>query len=164
MNDAVELRDLEPVDILLVEDNPADAELTLRVLHRKRLVNRVDHVTDGAQAIEYLLGDPDRALPKLVLLDLKLPKVDGFEVLKRIRADSRTRHLPVVVLTSSTEERDLVDGYELGANSFVSKPVNFDEFQDAVEHVGLYWMLLNRVPGGSPTTGSTAFLRRSASS
>lgn len=163
MNDIAELQDLEPVDILLVEDNPTDAELTLRTLKRKRIVNRVDHVTDGAAAIEYLLGDPRRPLPRLVLLDLKLPKVDGFEVLRRIRAEGRTRGIPVVVLTSSTEERDLIASYELGVNSFVSKPVHFDQFQEAIDQLGLYWMLLNRVPGGSPTRGSIASLRRPAS-
>lgn len=146
MEPLIDLDDLEPVVILLVEDNPDDAELTMRSLRRRHLMNRLVLVTDGPAALEYLFDDR-QPLPRVVLLDLKLPKIDGIEVLRRIRANERTKRLAVVVLTSSTIERDIERAYELGANSFVSKPVQFDEFQSAVEQLGLYWMLLNRVPG-----------------
>ncbi len=137
--------------ILLVEDNPDDEALTLRALKARNIFNEVVVVHDGAEALDYLLGtanSPDdlRPLPEVVLLDLKLPKVDGMEVLKRIRADARTEFLPVVVLTSSSEERDLVDSYRLGANSYVRKPVDFQQFAEAVGQLGLYWLLLNRTP------------------
>lgn len=155
MEPLIDLDHLEPVDILLVEDNPDDAELTMRSLRRRHLMNRLVLVTDGAAALEYLLDDR-QPLPRVVLLDLKLPKIDGIEVLRLIRANERTKHLAVVVLTSSTIERDIEQAYELGANSFVSKPVQFDEFQAAVEHLGLYWMLLNRVPGEPATPAARA--------
>lgn len=140
------------VDVLLVEDNPSDAELTLRALQKHNLVNNVEWVKDGAAALDYLFGQGGYAgrdastPPKVVLLDLRLPKVDGLEVLQRLRADARTRHVPVVVLTSSKEDRDIVESYKLGANSFVSKPVAFDEFAKTVAELGLYWMLINRPP------------------
>ncbi len=130
--------------ILLVEDNPDDEALTLRAFQKNNITNAVSVARDGAEALAYLSGGSD--LPQLVLLDLKLPKVDGLEVLRRLRADARTRLLPVVILTSSTEERDLVESYRLGANSYVRKPVDFVEFVDAVRQLGLYWLLLNQPP------------------
>jgi two-component system, response regulator len=135
--------------ILLVEDNPDDQELTLRALARNRITNRVVIANDGVEALRYLFGDgdpPADRLPVLVLLDLKLPKVDGLEVLTRIRADPRTRLLPVVMLTSSREERDVLASYGSGANSYVRKPVDFTEFTQAVRQLGLYWLLLNEPP------------------
>ncbi|HXG45027.1 MAG TPA: response regulator [Gemmatimonadales bacterium] len=137
--------------ILLVEDNPDDEALTLRALTRHKVANRVVVVRDGAEALDYLFGtgpfgaDPP-PLPQLVLLDLKLPKLGGLEVLRRLRSDERTRLLPVVILTSSNEERDLLAGYRLGANSYVQKPVDFTEFQRAAEQLGLYWLILNQPP------------------
>lgn len=138
--------------ILLVEDNPDDEALTLRALKKNKLANGVVVARDGAEAVDFLFGTGAHAgrdagdLPQIVLLDLKLPKLDGFEVLRRIRADKRTRTLPVVILTSSKEERDIVQGYRDGCNSYVRKPVNFDEFVEATRQLGLYWMLLNEVP------------------
>jgi two-component system, response regulator len=140
--------------ILLVEDNPDDEALTLRAFRKNKIKNAVAVVRDGAEALDYLFGTGvyegrDVAdLPQVMLLDLKLPKVDGLEVLRRVRADSRTAVLPVVILTSSREEQDLVEGYRLGANSYVRKPVNFDEFVEAARQLGLYWLLLNEVPHG----------------
>ena len=141
--------------ILLVEDNPDDVALTLRGLRRNGVLNEVVVVGDGAEALEYLFcsgayADRDPSvMPEVVLLDLKLPKVGGLEVLKRVRADERTRLLPVVVLTSSDEEQDLVESYNRGANSYVRKPVGFDEFREAVHHLKLYWMLLNVPPSNN---------------
>ncbi len=138
--------------ILLVEDNPDDEALTLRAFQKNNITNEVVIARDGAEALDYLFGTGPHAgrnlgvMPQLVLLDLKLPKVDGLEVLRRLRADERTRLLPVVVLTSSNEERDLVESYRLGANSYVRKPVNFTEFLDAARQLGLYWLLLNEPP------------------
>ncbi|MFW6126250.1 MAG: response regulator [Chloroflexota bacterium] len=138
--------------ILLVEDNEDDVLLTLRALEENHVGNQVDVVRDGVEALDFLFGRGTYAdrhgadLPAVVLLDLKLPKVDGLEVLRQIRADNRTRCLPVVILTSSSEERDLVNGYELGANSYVRKPVNFTDFTGAVRQLGLYWLLLNEPP------------------
>ncbi len=138
--------------ILLVEDNPDDEALTLRALRARSILNEVIVARDGAEALDYLFGRGARAapdagrLPEVVLLDLKLPKVDGLEVLKQLRADARTKLLPVVVLTSSSEERDLVESYRLGANSYVRKPVEFGEFTQAVGELGLYWLLLNEPP------------------
>jgi len=139
------------VDILLVEDNPNDAELAMRALRKHNLANRLEWVKDGAAALDFLFhrGDYTRCpntLPRVVLLDLRLPKVDGIEVLREIRAHAETRELPVVILTSSREERDLVATYELGVNSFVAKPVAFDEFARTVAELGMYWVLVNRVP------------------
>ena len=139
----------QQVDILLVEDNPQDAEMTIRALKKHNLANSVHHAKDGAEALAYLFGSPDtggRRQPKVVLLDLKLPKVDGLEVLQRIKSDESTRTIPVVVLTSSKEERDMVESYRLGVNSFITKPVEFDKFMEAVQQLGLYWLLLNGLP------------------
>jgi two-component system response regulator len=138
--------------ILLVEDNDDDVELTLRALRRNRVANRVDVVRDGAEALEYLLatgsyaGRDVRDTPNLVLLDLKLPKVGGLEVLERLREDPRTRRLPVVILTSSNVESDLARSYDLGANSYIRKPVDFTQFMETVNQLGLYWLVLNEVP------------------
>ncbi len=136
--------------ILLVEDNPDDVALTIRALKSHNITNDVVVAQDGVEALAYLLGPKGGGhvgeLPAVVLLDLKLPKVNGLEVLQRIRADSRTRLLPVVILTSSAEERDVIDGYSLGANSYVRKPVDFIEFTEAARQLGLYWLLMNRPP------------------
>jgi len=140
------------IEILLVEDNPDDVELTLHSLRKEKLANNIRVARDGEEALEFLFrnGAPaDRSLerpPKLVLLDLKLPKVDGMEVLRRIKADERTRVIPVVILTSSKEERDLVKGYNLGANSYIQKPVDFDQFRETIMNVGLYWLVINQAP------------------
>ena len=135
--------------ILLVEDNPDDVALTMRALKSHNITNDVVVAQDGAQALDYLFGAkgkaPEGDLPAVVLLDLKLPKVNGLEVLQRIRATEATRLLPVVILTSSDEERDIIDGYSLGANSYVRKPVDFVEFTEAATQLGLYWLLMNRV-------------------
>lgn len=146
------------VDILLVEDNPSDAELALRALKKHNLANRVEWVKDGEAALDYLFhrgayADNPNGLPRVVLLDLRLPKIDGIEVLTQIRANPETRALPVVVLTSSKEERDVMATYKLGVNSFVAKPVAFDEFCRVVAELGMYWVLVNRVPPDiRPTT------------
>jgi two-component system response regulator len=133
--------------ILLVEDEPDDIELTKLALEKSRIANTVVVAQDGVEALELLHGsDPMFPAPALVLLDLKLPRVDGIEVLRRIRAHERTRLLPVVVLTSSREERDLIETYELGVNSYVVKPVDFDQFVEAARHIGMYWLLLNNRP------------------
>jgi two-component system, response regulator len=135
--------------ILLVEDNPRDEELTLRALKKSNIVNPVFVARDGVEALDYLFargphaGRAESALPQLVLLDLKLPKLDGLEVLKALRLDERTKLLPVVILTSSVEEQDLIRGYSLGANSYVRKPVDFVQFSEAVRQLGLYWLVVN---------------------
>jgi two-component system response regulator len=140
------------VEILLVEDNPSDVELTLHALRTHKITNRVEVVRDGAEALDFVFGtgtQKNRSVtdaPKLVLLDLKLPKVDGLEVLRRLKADPRTRLIPVVVLTSSREEPDIAESYRLGVNSYIVKPVDFDQFTAAVEQLGLYWVLLNQPP------------------
>jgi CheY-like chemotaxis protein len=142
------------VNILLVEDNPSDRELTLHALHRHHLANHIEVVRDGAEALDYLFatgpyaGRDPAQMPKLILLDLKLPKVDGLEVLQRVKADPRTRSIPVVVLTSSEEERDVVESYRLGVNSYIVKPVDFAQFTEAVRKLGFYWLLLNHPPQG----------------
>ena len=135
----------QPV-ILLVDDNPDDVELTLRVLKSHRIANEVLVARDGVEALELLHVDRPEPPPSLVLLDLKMPRMDGLETLKRIREDPRTRHLPVVIMTTSREERDIVASYALGANSYVQKPVEFEEFEQAVRYLGLYWLILNVVP------------------
>lgn len=150
------------LDILLVEDNQDDIELTLHALRREHLANNIHVVRDGEEALDFLfcegpfrkrhIGHP----PRLVLLDLKLPKVNGLEVLKRIKHDARTRAIPVVVLTSSKEERDLVESYNLGANSYIQKPVDFDQFREMVKNTGLYWMVINQHP---PASSSVATAR-----
>ena len=138
--------------ILLVEDNPDDEALTLRALKKNNILNPVTIVRDGAEALDYLFcqgayaGRDARLQPAVILLDLKLPKIDGLEVLKRLRADARTRLLPVVILTSSKEEQDLASGYSLGANSYIRKPVDFTKFMEAVRQLGLYWLVLNEPP------------------
>ena len=140
------------VEILLVEDNPADVELTLHALRHANLANHIFVVRDGEEALDYLFGHGvhgDRSLecvPKLVMLDLKLPKVDGLEVLRAIKGEIRTRGIPVVVLTSSKEEKDLVNSYRLGVNSYIQKPVDFDQFRATVAQLGYYWLLLNAPP------------------
>lgn len=148
------------IEILLVEDNPNDEELTLYALRKNNITNHIQVVHDGAEALEYLfctgvyahrkINDP----PKVVLLDLKLPKVDGLDVLERIKADARTRTIPVVMLTSSQEERDIVESYQLGVNSYIVKPVDFEQFVDAVHQLGLYWMLLNKTPSYKSSSNS----------
>lgn len=141
---------MNPGKILLVEDSPDDAALTLRALKAHNITNEVVVARDGAEALDYLFGTGGRPAPAeppaVVLLDLKLPKLTGLEVLQRIRADEHTRLLPVVILTSSDEERDVIDGYSLGANSYVRKPVDFVEFTEAAKQLGLYWLLMNRAP------------------
>lgn len=140
------------MEILLVEDNPADAELALRALKKYNLANRLVHVGDGEEALDFIFARgafAGRSVgngPKVILLDLKLPKVDGLEVLRAIRDDPRTQLYPVVVLTSSREEKDIVESYRLGVNSYIVKPVEFDKFIAAVRDIGLYWLLLNQPP------------------
>lgn len=137
--------------ILIVEDNPDDEALVLRTLRKINLKNRIDIVRDGAEALDYILrkgkfADRQTPEPAVILLDIKLPKVDGLTVLERIRAEKRTRRIPVVILTSSDEQEDKVRSYDLGCNSYVRKPVEFDEFSEAVSKLGLYWLLVNEVP------------------
>ncbi len=145
-------QNMNEVEVLLVEDNPSDAELTMRALKKRNLANRLFHVKDGAEAIDFLFaqggfaGRRVESGPKVVLLDLKLPKVDGIEVLRRIKSDDRTKIIPVVVMTSSREDRDLVDCYKLGVNGYVVKPVEFEDFARAVSELGCYWLLINETP------------------
>jgi two-component system response regulator len=146
------MMNMNELTILLVEDNPDDEELTLRALRQNNIMNTVDVARDGAEALDYLFcqgahkaRDPSQK-PAIVMLDLKLPKIDGLEVLRRIRADERTRLMPVVILTSSKEEQDLLKSYSLGANSYIRKPVDFNQFVTTVGHLGLYWLVLNEAP------------------
>ena len=138
--------------ILLVEDNPDDVELTMRALAKSHVANSVDLAVDGVEALEYLsctgkFSDRDPCiLPQVILLDLKMPRLDGLEVLRRIRSDEKTRLLPVVILTTSSEERDKIESYKLGANSFIRKPVDFVQFAESVRQLGLYWLVLNEAP------------------
>ena len=140
--------------ILLVEDNPDDVELTRRAFAKNHIANEVIVLNDGASACDFLLSDRGgRGLPQVILLDLKLPKVSGLEVLERIRNNAETRLIPTVILTSSKQEEDLLEGYRLGVNSYVRKPVDFNEFVEAVRQVGLYWLVLNEGPPSSPGGG-----------
>lgn len=146
------------IEILLVEDSPYDAELTIRELKRHHLANKLIHLKDGAEALDFIFGtgaytgrDTSKH-PKVVLLDLKLPKVDGLEVLRAMKKNETTRKIPVVVMTSSQEQRDVVDSYHLGVNSYIVKPVDFDHFSKAVSDLGCYWVLLNHSPGSPPTS------------
>lgn len=140
------------IEILLVEDNPDDVELTLRALRKHNLANNVQVVRDGAEALEFIFGTGAYAgrdinhKPRVIFLDLKLPKVDGLEVLRKVKSDERTKTIPVVVLTSSHEERDVVESYKLGVNSYITKPVDFDKFVLTVKELGFYWLLLNKPP------------------
>ncbi|HEY3786093.1 MAG TPA: response regulator [Steroidobacteraceae bacterium] len=145
-------KDYEPVEILLIEDNPQDAEITLRALKRANLGNHVHWLKDGEEALQFLFSQGayearPQPRPRVMLLDIKMPKIDGIEVLKRIKADARTRAIPVVMLTSSAEESDLVRSYDLGVNSYLVKPVDFQRFSEEVARVGYYWVAMNRVPG-----------------
>jgi len=145
------MNEYEQVEILLVEDNETDAEMTIRALRRKNLANNLVWVKDGAEALDFIFrrgvyATRPNGTPRLVLLDLKMPKVDGIEVLRRIKANEETRSVPVVVMTSSNEERDVLESYRLGANSYIVKPVEFPAFLDVVAKIGLYWVLTNRVP------------------
>lgn len=141
-----------PVEILLVEDNPADVKLTLRAFERNNLTNRIQVVRDGAEALDFLFRTGEFAdrrtdeNPKVILLDLKLPKVDGIDVLRQVKADPRTRMIPIVVLTSSREERDILETYRLGVNSYIAKPVDFNQFTESMREIGTYWLLMNQLP------------------
>ena len=153
MTDSNDTRPAEPVEILLAEDEPSDADLCMRALRRKNVANHVVWVQDGAEALDFLFARGSYASrahadrPRLLLLDIMMPRVDGFEVLRQLRASKELATMPVVIMTSSGEESDIVKGYGLRVNSYVTKPVDFAGFQQAVEEVGLYWMLLNKVPG-----------------
>jgi len=142
----------KPIEILLVEDNPNDVKLTLRALEKHNLANKVHVVKDGEEALDYIFSKGnysqrnDTEIPKVIFLDLKLPKINGLEVLKILKSDEKTRLIPVVVLTSSKEDRDIVESYKLGANSYIVKPVDFDKFFNSVADLGLYWLLLNESP------------------
>lgn len=140
----------DPIEILLVEDNPTDAELCVRALKKRNLANRLVWVKDGAEALDFVFrsgtygGRAVQNGPKVILLDLRLPKVDGLEVLRKVKSDERTKTIPVVILTSSKEDRDVAESYKLGVNSFISKPVEFDAFAETVAELGFYWLLVNR--------------------
>jgi CheY-like chemotaxis protein len=146
------LPDSGDIEILLVEDNPTDLELALRVFKKHRIANRIEIARDGEEALDFLFGEGAHAgrggiqMPKVILLDLKLPKIGGIEVLRRIKSDPRTRSIPIVVLTSSREEKDLLESYQLGVNSYIVKPVDFDQFSDCLKDIGMYWLLSNASP------------------
>lgn len=136
----------DAVEILLVEDNPDDAGLTIRALKKHNLANNLLHLHDGEEALNYLFSEALTGIPKLILLDLKMPKVDGMEVLQKIKTDERRKIIPVVVLTSSKEERDVLESYKLGVNAYIVKPVDFDKFVKAIADIGFFWLLLNEAP------------------
>jgi CheY-like chemotaxis protein len=146
------MTDSSETEILLVEDNPTDLELALRIFKKHRIANRIEVARDGEQALDFLFGEGVHAgrgtiqIPKVILLDLKLPKIGGLEVLRRIKSDPRTRTIPIVVLTSSREEKDLLESYQLGVNSYIVKPVDFDQFSDCLRDIGMYWLLSNAPP------------------
>lgn len=133
------------VEVLLIEDNPDDAELTIRVLKKHHLANNLVHLHDGEEALNFLFSKNNNT-PKLILLDLKMPKVDGIEVLRKIKGDEQKKVIPIVILTSSKEERDIIESYQLGVNAYVVKPVEFEKFVEAVAQLGLFWLLLNQPP------------------
>ena len=135
-----------PVEVLLIEDNPEDAELTIRVLKKHNLANNLVHLRDGEAALNFLFDKGSNNIPRLILLDLKMPKVDGIEVLRKIKNDEQKKIIPVVVLTSSKEERDVIESYKLGVNAYVVKPVEFEKFAHVVATLGLFWLLLNQPP------------------
>ena len=137
---------VDPMEILLVEDDPSHVEMTIRALRKHNISNHIRVARDGVEAVEFLFADGQNGVPRVILLDLKLPQLDGIEVLRRIKGDPRTRKVPVVVLTSSNEEHDLTACYELGVNSYIVKPVDFQQFTEAIRSLGLYWVLLNRLP------------------
>lgn len=145
------MSEFESVEILLVEDNASDAELTIRALRKKNMANHLVWLKDGAEALDFLFctGSYEgrvNSKPKLILLDLKMPKVDGIEVLRRVKADERLKAIPAVIMTSSHEDRDIIESYQLGVNSYLVKPVDFEQFLDVVSRAGLYWLLINKVP------------------
>jgi CheY-like chemotaxis protein len=152
--------DTKPVEILLVEDNDADAELALHALRKSQLANHIERVADGAAALDFLTcrgqysGRSFDDAPRLILLDLKLPKIDGLQVLQKIKSDHRTKAIPVIILTSSKEERDLAQSYRNGVNSYIQKPVNFKDFQEVVRQLGMYWLLINSKPPASAFTNA----------
>jgi CheY-like chemotaxis protein len=142
----------QPISIVLVEDNPTDAELTIRALRRSRIGNQIQLLEDGAEALDFLFCRGNYAhrsmtnQPKVILLDLKLPRISGLEVLRQLKADPRTQRIPVVVLTSSAEDQDMIESYQLGVNSYIVKPVDFEQFNQAVQQLGFYWILFNQLP------------------
>lgn len=146
----MKLKDFEAIELLLVEDNIDDANLAIRELRKHNLANKLLHVKDGEEALEYLFGNGEfegrdvNDIPKVILLDLKMPKIGGIEVLQKIRADERTRKIPVVVLTSSQEEKDITEAYDLGVNSYIVKPIDFENFSNSIKEIGLYWLVLNK--------------------
>jgi two-component system response regulator len=146
------MKDYNEVEILFIEDNPHEAELTIRSLRKHNLANKLMHIDDGADAVDFIFAKGiyservNSQEPKLIILDLKLPKIDGLEILRQLKADEKTKLIPVVVLTSSQEERDVVESYRLGVNSYIVKPVNFESFGKAVADLGLYWVILNHSP------------------
>lgn len=142
----------EQVDILLVEDNPNDAELTIRALKKNNILNNILHLEDGEEVLHYIFGTgkyterDTQEIPKVILLDLKMPKIDGLDVLKQLKSNEKTKVIPVILLTSSKEDRDIMEGYKLGVNSYIVKPVGFENFVKAVSDIGFYWLLMNQPP------------------
>lgn len=146
------MENYEPIEILLVEDNPDDAEMALKALKKEKIANNIKTIEDGEEALDFIFSKgkyadkPAKPYPKIILLDLKLPKVNGFEVLKAVKEDQNTQVIPVIIMTSSREEKDMIESYKLGVNSYIVKPVDFDKFVNAVRDLGLYWLLLNQQP------------------